>query len=138
MNHVKAWHRLADGYDVTTVRIDAGGEPVEEREPTFVREASILVRARELWEQAASATGSMTTGSPSVISSDDVRRRPHQRPDAGRDRRSAANGCRQLQAAVIGTGVVTVGDDLRSPPISTHRSPSMRGESEGAEEHARW
>ena len=108
MNHVKAWHRLADGYDVTTVRIDAGGEPVEEREPTFVREASILVRARELWEQAASATGSMTTGSPSVISYDDVRRRPHQRPDAGRDRRSAANGCRQLQAAVIGTGVVTV------------------------------
>ncbi|TDV38299.1 hypothetical protein C7405_102507 [Paraburkholderia caballeronis] len=51
MNHVKAWHRLADGYDATTVRIDAGGEPVEEREPTSIREASILVRARELWEQ---------------------------------------------------------------------------------------
>ncbi|GAB7521276.1 CBS domain-containing protein [Paraburkholderia sp. 2C] len=57
MNHVNAWHQLADGYDVTTVHIDAGGETVEEREPTSVREASILVRARELWEQAGKPQG---------------------------------------------------------------------------------
>jgi CBS domain-containing protein len=57
MNHVNAWHQLADGYDVTTVHTDAGGETVEEREPTSVREASILVRARELWEQAGKPQG---------------------------------------------------------------------------------
>jgi hypothetical protein len=57
MNHVKTWNQLADGYDVTTVHVDAGGETVEEREPTSVREASILVRARDLWDRAGKPQG---------------------------------------------------------------------------------
>ena len=57
MNHVHAWHQLADGYDVTTVHVDARGKTVEEREPTSVREANILVRARELWEHAGKPQG---------------------------------------------------------------------------------
>ncbi|WP_158660434.1 CBS domain-containing protein [Paraburkholderia terrae] len=52
MNHVKVWHQLADGYDVTSVHVDACGDTVEEREPTSEREASILTRAHDLWELA--------------------------------------------------------------------------------------
>ena len=37
MNHLMAWHQLADGYDVTSVRVDEGGATIEEREPTSER-----------------------------------------------------------------------------------------------------
>ena len=57
MNHLKAWHQLADGYDVTSVRVDEGGATVEEREPTSEREARILRRARDLWERAGTPEG---------------------------------------------------------------------------------
>jgi CBS domain-containing protein len=57
MNKVKAWHQLADGYDVTSVHVDARGATVEERESTSEREARILRRARELWERAGTPEG---------------------------------------------------------------------------------
>jgi CBS domain-containing protein len=57
MNGVKAWHQLADGYDVTSVRVDEEGQTVEEREPTSEREARILRRARDLWERAGTPEG---------------------------------------------------------------------------------
>ena len=57
MNHLKAWHQLADGYDVTSVRVDEEGQTVEEREPTSEREARILRRARDLWERAGTPEG---------------------------------------------------------------------------------
>ncbi|WP_082855033.1 CBS domain-containing protein [Paraburkholderia phytofirmans] len=57
MNKVKVWHQLADGYDVTSVHVDARGATVEEREPTSEREARILRRARELWERAGTPEG---------------------------------------------------------------------------------
>jgi CBS domain-containing protein len=57
MNHLMAWHQLADGYDVTSVRVDEGGATIEEREPTSEREARILHRAREVWERAGTPEG---------------------------------------------------------------------------------
>jgi CBS domain-containing protein len=57
MNKVTVWHQLADGYDVTSVRVDEGGAMVEEREPTSEREARILRRAREVWERAGAPEG---------------------------------------------------------------------------------
>jgi CBS domain-containing protein len=52
MNHLNAWHQLADGYDVTSVHVDARGDTIEQREPTSEREANVLTRAYELWELA--------------------------------------------------------------------------------------
>lgn len=57
MNGVKAWHQIADGYDVTSVRVDEGGATVEEREPTSEREARILRRAHEGWDRAGKPEG---------------------------------------------------------------------------------
>jgi CBS domain-containing protein len=57
MHKVKVWHQLADGYDVTSVHVDAGGATVEEREPTSEREARILRRAREIWERDGTPEG---------------------------------------------------------------------------------
>ncbi len=57
MNKVTLWHQLADGYDVTSVRVDEEGATVEEREPTSEREARILRRAREVWERAGTPEG---------------------------------------------------------------------------------
>ncbi|NML97869.1 CBS domain-containing protein [Paraburkholderia sp. RP-4-7] len=57
LNKVTVWHQLADGYDVTSVRVDAEGATVEEREPTSEREARILRRAREVWERAGTPEG---------------------------------------------------------------------------------
>jgi CBS domain-containing protein len=57
MNKVKPWHKLANGYDVTSVYLDERGVTVEEREPTSEREDRILRRARELWERAGTPEG---------------------------------------------------------------------------------
>lgn len=57
MNKVSVWHQLADGYDVTSVYIDARGDAVEEREPTSEREIRILHRAREIWERSGTPEG---------------------------------------------------------------------------------
>jgi CBS domain-containing protein len=57
MNKVKVWHQLADGYDVTSVHVDARGATVEEREATSEREARILRRAREIWEREGTPEG---------------------------------------------------------------------------------
>jgi CBS domain-containing protein len=57
VNKISVWHQLADGYDVTSVRVDEEGATVEEREPTSEREARILRRARELWERAGTPEG---------------------------------------------------------------------------------
>jgi hypothetical protein len=57
MKEVKSWHQLANGYDVISVHVDAGGTTVEEREPTSEREARILRRAREIWEREGTPEG---------------------------------------------------------------------------------
>lgn len=57
MKEVKSWHQLANGYDVISVHVDAGGTTVEECEPTSEREARILRRAREIWEREGTPEG---------------------------------------------------------------------------------
>ena len=57
INKIKMWDHLADGFDVTSVRVDARGETVEVREPTSRRAARILLRAHELWERAGTPEG---------------------------------------------------------------------------------
>jgi Protein of unknown function (DUF2934) len=54
---VKAWNKLADGYDVKSIHLDEQGATVEELELTTEREARIQRRARELWERVGAPAG---------------------------------------------------------------------------------